>query len=110
MLDFTADRRAERGDAVEGLDLTKKIKCDTCPYCKNTCMGKLDVHGNHFHICGMTGNMVYTEPRKEKRISGSGWIHYDISTCGLFETVDEALACMTEPERKRYYERMEAEP
>lgn len=41
--------------------------------------------------------------------SGSGWIHYDISSCGLFETVDEALARMTEPEKKRYYERMASE-
>jgi hypothetical protein len=54
--------------------------------------------------------MVYTKPRKEKRISGSGWIHYDISSCGLFETVDEAMARMTEPEKKRYYERMEVTP
>ena len=91
---------------MEGLDLTKKIKCDTCPYCKNTCMGKLDVHGNHFHICGMGGNMVYTKPRKEKRYSGTGWIHYNVVGCGLFDTVDEALARMNEVERQMYYERM----
>lgn len=81
------------------------IRCDTCPYCKDVYPGKLDTYGNHFCICGMTGNMVYTEPRKEKRYSGSGWIHYGVNSCGLFQTVDEVLARMTEAERQRYYER-----
>ena len=81
------------------------IRCDTCPRCKDIYPGKLDSFGNHFCICGMTGNMVYTEPRKEKRYSGAGWIQFDISSCGLFETVDEALASMTEIERQRYKER-----
>jgi len=85
------------------------IRCDTCPRCYDAYPGKLDSFGNHFHICGMTGNMVYTEPRKEKRISGSGWIHYGINSCGLYETIDAALANMTEPEKKRYYERMASE-
>ena len=77
------------------------IRCDTCPYCKDSYPGKLDAFGNHFHICGMTGNMVYTEPRKEKRYSGVGWIHFGVSGCGLFETTEEALSNMTEIERKR---------
>jgi hypothetical protein len=85
------------------------IRCDTCPYCKDTYPGKLDSQGNHFHICGMTGNMVYTEPRKEKRYSGSGWIHYGVSSCGLFGTKEEVLEHMTEIERKRYYERTPGE-
>lgn len=42
--------------------------------------------------------------------SGSGWIHYGVSSCGLYETIDAALADMTESEKKRYYERMEAAP
>lgn len=35
-------------------------------------------------ICGMGGNIVYLEPWKEKRISGNGYIHHNISSCGLF--------------------------
>ena len=46
------------------------IKCDTCPRCKDTYPDKVDFDGNHFHICGMSGNMVYTEPRKVKRQVG----------------------------------------
>lgn len=82
------------------------IRCDTCPYCKDEYPGRVDAHGNHFHICGMTGNMVYTEPRREKRYSGPGYIKFGISGCGLFDTVEDALASMTEIERQRYYERM----
>ena len=87
------------------MNLTEKIRCDTCPRCYDAYPEKLDSFGNHFCICGMGGNMVYTTPRKEKRISGSGWIHYGISSCGLYETIDAALADMTEPEKKRYFER-----
>ena len=78
------------------------IRCDTCPYCKDEYPGKVDAQGNHFHICGMTGNMVYTEPRREKRWSGPGYIKFGISGCGLFDTVDAALASMTEIERERW--------
>ena len=81
------------------------IRCDTCPWCKDSCPGKVDQYGYHFYICGMTGNIVYTIPRKEKRYSGSGYIHFGISSCGIFETVEDVLAAMTEPERQRYYER-----
>ena len=86
------------------------IRCDTCPRCYDPYPGKLDPFGNHFCICGMTGNMVYTTPRKEKRISGHGWIHYGVSSCGLFKSVEEVLARMTEPEKKRYYERAGKSP
>ncbi len=78
------------------------IRCDTCPYCKDEYPGKVDAHGNHFHICGMTGNMVYTEPRKEKRWSGPGYIHFETSGCGLYKTAEDALASMTEVERERW--------
>lgn len=81
------------------------IKCDTCPRCKDTYPGKLDYFGNHFHICGMSGNMVYTMPRKEKRQCGGGYIHYGVSGCGLYDTIEKALADMTEPERRRYYDK-----
>jgi len=82
------------------------IRCDTCPYCKDSYPNSTDGQGNHFCICGMTGNMVYTEPRREKRWSGPGYIKFGISGCGLFDTVEDALASMTEIERQRYYERM----
>lgn len=82
------------------------IRCDTCPYCKDSYPNSTDGHGNHFCICGMTGNMVYTEPRKEKRWSGPGYIKFGVSSCGIFETVEDVLAHMTEIERKRYYERV----
>lgn len=82
------------------------IHCGICPRCKDVCPDKVDSDGYHFKICGMTGNMVYTEPRRVKKISGHGWIHYGISSCRLFESVDQALASMTEIERQRYHERM----
>ena len=85
----------------------KWIGCDTCPYCKDEYPGKLDSFGNHFHICGMTGNMVYTQPRKEKKYSGAGWMRFGISSCGLFNSPGEVLARMTEPERQRYREALE---
>ena len=50
--------------------------------------------------------MVYTQPRKVKRWSGPGYLHFGISSCGIFETMEDALASMTEIERKRYYERV----
>lgn len=78
------------------------IKCDTCPRCKDTYPGKLDRDGYHFHICGMSGNIVYTVPRKVKRLSGKGYIHYGISSCGLFDSVEDALQSMTESARRRW--------
>ena len=89
---------------MEGLDLSKKIKCDTCPRCKDAYPDKVDNFGNHFCICGMSGNMVYTQPRTEKRYSGKGFIHFEVSGCGLYDTVEDALASMTESERQRHYE------
>lgn len=83
------------------------IRCDTCPYCRNTGQAdKVDSDGNYYCICGMTGNIVYTYPRRVKRYSGSGYLRFGVSSCGIFETVDDVLAHMTEIERKRYYERM----
>ena len=82
------------------------IRCDTCPRCKDSYPGKVDSDGNRYFICGMTGNMVYTQPRKVKRWSGPGYLHFGISSCGIFETMEDALASMTEIERKRYYERV----
>lgn len=82
--------------------MAEKIRCDTCPRCKDLYPGKVDADGNHFCICGMTGNMVYTQPRRVKRYSGPGYLHFGISGCGLFDSVEDALASMTEIERERW--------
>lgn len=67
------------------------IRCDTCPYCRNTYQtDKVDSDGNYYCICGMTGNMVYTYPRL------SGYLRFDISSCGIFDTIDDVLAHMNE--------------
>lgn len=80
------------------------VKCSECPYCKDTYPGKADYFGNHFCICGMTGNMVYSEPRKEKKYNGKGWMKFGVSSCGLFDTVEDVLKRMTESEKKRWRE------
>ena len=81
------------------------IRCDTCPRCTDPYPDKVDLEGYHFCICGMTGNIVYQTPHKIKRYSGSGYIHRGISSCGIYETIEDALKHMTEPEI-RNYERM----
>ena len=85
------------------------IKCDTCPRCKDSYPGKVDYYGYPFRICGGTGNMVYVVPRKIKRRSGKGYIYHGISSCGLYDTVEDALAHMTESERRRWKETQEME-
>lgn len=85
------------------------IKCDTCPRCKDSYPGKVDYYGYPFRICGVTGNMVYVVPRKIKRRSGKGYIYHGISSCGLYDTVEDALAHMTESERRRWKETQEME-
>ena len=82
------------------------VKCAECPRCKDS--GRIDHNGNHFCICGMSGNMVYPEPRKEKRMSGRGWIHFSESSCGLYNTFDDAFNAMTAIEQKRWTEKNEA--
>ena len=81
------------------------IKCDTCPRCKDTYPGKLDADGYHFHICNMSGNIVYTIPHRMKRYSGNGYINLGVSSCGIYETIDDALKDMTESEIRRWRER-----
>ena len=83
------------------------IKCDTCPRCKDTYPGKLDRDGYHYHICGMSGNIVYTIPHKVKKLSGKGYIHYGISSCGLFYSVEDALKSMTDSARRRWEQEKE---
>ena len=83
------------------------IKCDTCPRCKDKYPGKVDRDGYHYHICGLTGNIVYTMPRKIKRLSRHGYIRCGISSCGLYETIEDALKRMTESERRRWEQEKE---
>ena len=78
------------------------ITCDICPWCKDPYPDQVDSDGYHINICGMSGNIVYTIPHKTKRIFGGGFIHFGVSGCGLYETVDDVLSKMTEAERKEY--------
>lgn len=78
------------------------IKCNECPRCKDTYPDKVDNDGYHFHICGMSGNIVYTIPHKTKRYSGNGYISLGISSCGLYENVEDVLKNMTESERRQW--------
>ena len=80
------------------------IKCDVCPWCKDAYPGKLDTDGYHFYICDMSGNKVYKEPHKIKRYNGKGYISLGISSCGIYDTVEDVLAKMTESERRRWRE------
>ena len=76
------------------------IHCSECPRFEDR--DKVDYQGNHFGICKMTGNIVYPAPRKEKRYNGHGYIHFGESSCGLFNTFEEAFAKMTKVEQERY--------
>lgn len=89
--------------------MTTRIKCDTCPRCKDVYPGKVDEEGYHFYICGMGGNKVYKEPRKVKRIYGDGYLRYPVSGCGMYASIDEALAHMTPAEIKRWEEQNNGE-
>ena len=79
------------------------IRCDTCPRCKDVYPGKLDADGYHYCICGMSGNIVYREPHRIKRYNGKGYINLGVSSCGIYDIIEDALKAMTEPERKRYF-------
>lgn len=65
----------------EGRRMKEYIKCPECPMCKPQ-PGKRD--GVKWGICHNGGNMVYLEPRKIKRASGSGYIYKPISSCGMY--------------------------
>ena len=78
------------------------IKCSECPRCKNVYPDKKDENGVHFHICGMSGNIVYTVPRREKRYNGKGYIHFSESSCGIYETFEKAYGAMTKTEQARW--------
>lgn len=79
-----------------------RITCAECPRCKDVYPGELDKDGYHFYICGMSGNKVYKEPRRIKRISGNGHINLGVSGCGLYKSVEDAMSDMTESEIERW--------
>ena len=81
------------------------IRCSECPRCKDVYPGKTDPDGYHFHICGMSGNKVYTTPHKLRKYSGSGYIHLGKSSCWLYETPEDALKHMTKSEIARWREK-----
>ena len=83
-------------------DLSQRIRCDTCPRCKDVYPGKVDMDGYHYCICGMSGNIVYKIPHKIRRYSGKGYVSLGISSCGLYESVEDALKDMTKAEIKRW--------
>lgn len=63
-------------------NMKEYIKCNECPKCKPQ---KTLKNGVKWGVCGMGGNTVFLEPWKEKKSSGHGYIHHDISGCGMFE-------------------------
>ena len=78
------------------------LRCIDCPRCKDVYPDRVDDYGNHFYICGMSGNKVYKETREERRYNGKGYIHFGYGSCGLYETVDDALKHMTKSEIERW--------
>ena len=80
------------------------LKCDECPRCNDTYPGTVDKDGYHFHICGMSGNIVYPTSHRIKRATGSGYINCGVDSCGLYESVEDALAHMTESQIRRWKE------
>lgn len=58
------------------------IDCSECSKCKPRDALR---NGVRWGICGMSGNIVYLEPWKERRIKGSGYIHHGVSSCGMYK-------------------------
>lgn len=61
------------------------ITCAECPHCKDIYPNEVDANGYPFQICDLGGNIVHTKPWKEKRCTGGGYIHHDVSSCRIFE-------------------------
>lgn len=72
--------------------MNQYITCAECPRCKQQAGLR---NGAKWGICQMSGNIVYLEPWKEKRISGSGYISHKIGGCGLYKTVADALKALS---------------
>ncbi len=81
------------------------IRCDECPRCDDAYPEKTDRDGYHFCICGMTGNKTYAVPHRMKKASGNGHINLGVSTCGLYDTVEDVLSHMTDTEVRRWKEK-----
>lgn len=78
------------------------IRCSECPRCRDQYPGRVDGDGYHYCICGMSGNIVYTMPRKMKRSRGTGYIEMGVGSCGLYDTAEDALKHMTKSEIDRW--------
>ena len=66
------------------------VNCSECPYCKPRPERRKKGfwgEGTKYGICGHDGNLVFLEPWKEKKRSGSGYIYHDISGCGMYKKV-----------------------
>ena len=89
-------------ETLPGLNLSKKLKCRDCPRCYDGAPGKFNIDGVHCYICGMSGNIVYKDPWRQERLSGSGYINHGPGGCGLYDSVEDALSDMTEAEKRRW--------
>ena len=78
------------------------IKCSECPRCKDVYPERVDHFGNHFYICGMSGNIVYKKPRREKKYSGKGYIHFSESSCGIYDTFEDVFNAMPKAAQKQW--------
>jgi len=76
-----------------------RLKCADCPRWYDPYPGRRDAYGNHAVICGMSGNAVYLEDRKERRYSGGGYMYFYAYGCNIYGSTEEALSAMSEPER-----------
>ena len=60
-------------------------------------------YGAKFVICSNTGNIVFLEPRKEKKVKGRGWIYHDVSGCGLYRKEETAETTKIEKPKEVKY-------
>ena len=58
-------------------------RCAECPHCKPRGKRREGLYGAGYQygICDFTGNIVFLEPWKEKKISGNGYISHIASGC-----------------------------
>ena len=78
----------------------RSLTCVECP----KCIPSDEMHyGVKFGICSVTGNVVFLEPWKEKKIKGRGWIYHEVTGCGLYRKEESAETTKSEkPEKVKY--------
>jgi len=77
----------------------RPMKCADCPRWYDPYPEKRDAYGNHAVICGMSGNLIYLEPRREPKYSGGGYMYFKAYGCNIYGSPEEALAAMLKPEK-----------